>query len=82
MTLKSDANFNEKLTCSFKYDMRNLVNFHPTTQTSENFTSIGSFWPNYKRFELKNREELSFKNLWFQKWDGELGYLSLEHTKV
>ena len=82
MTLKSDAKFNEKLTCGFKYDMRNLVNFHPTTQTSENFTSIGPFWPNYIRFQLKNREELSFKNLWFQKWDEELGDLSLEPTKV
>ena len=36
MTLKSDPKFKEKLTCGFKYDMRNLVNFHPTTQKSEN----------------------------------------------
>ena len=35
MTLKSDAKFKEKLICGFKYDMRNLVNFHPTTQKSE-----------------------------------------------
>ena len=27
MTLKSDAKFKEELTCGFKYDMRNLVNF-------------------------------------------------------
>ena len=27
MTLKSDAKFKEKVTCGFKYDMRNLVNF-------------------------------------------------------
>ena len=33
MTLKSDAEFKEKLTCGFKYDMRNLVNFHPATQS-------------------------------------------------
>ena len=32
MTLKSDAKFKEKLTCGFKYDKRNLVNFYPTTQ--------------------------------------------------
>ena len=50
MTLKNDAKFKEKLTCGFKYDMRNLVNFHPTT---ENFTSMGSFCPKYIRFELK-----------------------------
>ena len=36
MTLKNDAKFKEKLTCGFKYDMRNIVNFHPTTQKSEN----------------------------------------------
>ena len=35
MTLKSDAKFKEKLICGFKYDMRNLVNFHPTTLESE-----------------------------------------------
>ena len=34
MTLKSDAKFKEKLTWGFKYDMRNLINFHPTTQKS------------------------------------------------
>ena len=26
----------KKLTCSFKHDIRNLVNFHPTIQKSEN----------------------------------------------
>ena len=60
MTLKSDAKFKEKLTCGFKYDMRNLVNFHPTTQKSENFTSMGYFCPKYMRFELKNTEKVSF----------------------
>ena len=60
MTLKNDAKFKEKLTCGFKYDMRNLVNFHPTTQKSENFTSMGYFCPKYMRFELKNTEKVSF----------------------
>ena len=64
MTLKIGAKFKEKLTCGFKYDMRNLVNFHPTTQKSENFTSMGSFCPKYIRFEpKKNREELYFMKL-------------------
>ena len=53
MTLKSDAKFKEKLTCDFKYDMRNLVSFHPTTQKSENFFSMG----------CKNIEELSLMTL-------------------
>ena len=53
MTLKSDAKFKEKLTCGFKYDMRNLVNFHPTTQKSEHFTTMDYFCSKYMRFELK-----------------------------
>ena len=61
MTLKSDAKFKEKLICGFKYDMRNQVNFHPTTQKSENFTLMGYFF--YMRFELKNTEELPFMTL-------------------
>ena len=54
MTPKNDAKFKEKLTCSFKYDMTNVVNFHQTTQKSENLTSMGSFSPKYLRFKLKN----------------------------
>ena len=53
MTLKSDAEFKEKLTCGFKCDMRNLVKFHPTTQKSKYFTLMGYFCPKYMRFELK-----------------------------
>ena len=53
MTLKSDAKFREKLTCGFKYDMKDLVNFHPTTQKSKSFTSMGYFCPKYIRIELK-----------------------------
>ena len=43
MIMKSDAKFEEKLTLGFKNDMKNLVNFHPTTQKSKK----------YMRFELK-----------------------------
>ena len=51
------------MTCSFKYDMRNFVDFHPTTQKFQNFTSMGYFCPKYMRFELKYTEELSFMTL-------------------
>ena len=54
MILKSDAKVKEKLTFGFEYDMWNLVNFHPTTKKSENFTSMGSFCPKYIMFQLKN----------------------------
>ena len=69
MTLKSDTKFEEKLTLDSKNDMRNLVNFHPTTQKSKNFTSMGYFCPKYMSFELKNTEELSFMTLkWCKNW--------------
>ena len=63
IALKSDTKFKEKLICCFKYDIRNLVNFHPTTQKSENFSSIVFFCPKYMRFELKNTDELFFMAL-------------------
>ena len=60
MTLKSDAKFKEKLTCGFKYDMRNLVNFHPTTQKTEKLVSIGSFCLKCTRFELQKLRGVIF----------------------
>ena len=70
MILKSDAKFKEKLTCGFKYDMRNLVNFHPTTQKSKNFTSMGYFCPKYMRFELKKYKGVIFHDTeqWCKIW--------------
>ena len=35
MTMKSDAKFDEKLTCRFKIDRRNLKNFDLSTQKSQ-----------------------------------------------
>ena len=32
MTLKNDAKFEEELTCRFKFDMKNLINFDLNTQ--------------------------------------------------
>ena len=34
ITLKSDAKFEEQLACGLKNDMRNLANFHQSTQKS------------------------------------------------
>ena len=94
MALKNDAKF-KKLTCGFKYDMRNLMNFHPATQKSENFTQMGYFCPKYMMFELQKYRGVIFHDteqwckswktltLRFQKWHEELGELSsLEHPKV
>ena len=30
MTMKNDAKFEEDLTCRFKIDLRNLINFDPS----------------------------------------------------
>ena len=60
MILKSDAKFKEKLTCDFKCDMRNFVNFHTATQKSEDFTSMGRFCLKYVRFELKKYRGVIF----------------------
>ena len=37
MTMKNDAKFEEKLTCQFKIDMRNLRNFDSSTQKLKKF---------------------------------------------
>ena len=36
MAMKNDTKF-EELTCQFKTDMRNLTNFDPNTQKSQEF---------------------------------------------
>ena len=41
MTLKSDAKFEEKLTCDLENDMRNLANFHQSTQKRQNWDFDG-----------------------------------------
>ena len=37
MTMKNDAKFETELTCHLKIDMRNLINFDPSTQKSQKF---------------------------------------------
>ena len=37
MALKSDAKFEEKLTCGLENDRRNFANFHQNTQNSRNW---------------------------------------------
>ena len=35
MTMKNDAKFEEELTCRFEIDIKNLMNFDPSTQKSK-----------------------------------------------
>ena len=37
MMLESDAKFEEKVTCGLENDMKNLANFHQSTQKSQNW---------------------------------------------
>ena len=37
MRMKNDAKFEEDLTCQFKIDMRNLMNFDSSTGKSQKF---------------------------------------------
>ena len=41
MTLKSDAQFEEKLTCGSVNDTKNLANFHQSTWKSQNWDFDG-----------------------------------------
>ena len=41
MTLKSDAKFEEKLTCCLENDMRNFANFHQSTWKCQNWNFDG-----------------------------------------
>ena len=57
MTLKSDAKFEEKLTCGLENDMSNLANFYQCTQKSQNWDFDGTLYPKQKMYELKTSRE-------------------------
>ena len=42
MTLKSNAKFEEKLTCSLENGLRNVANFHQGTRKSQNWDFDGN----------------------------------------
>ena len=59
MALKNDANFEQKLTCAFQNDIRNLANFH---QSTWQITKVGLWWDPFiqskKCMNLKFTEQL------------------------
>ena len=68
MTLKKDPNFEEKLTFCLKNDMRNLVNFNPSSGKSENLHFDGLLCRKYVMFELrKYRGVVSWKMIMVSK---------------
>ena len=60
ITLKCEAKFEEKLTLCSENDMGNLVDVHPTFQTSKNFIWMSYFCPKYLMFELKKQRGVNF----------------------
>ena len=61
MKLKNNEKCEEELTCRFKIDIRNLMNFDSRTQkTSKIYTLMGCFWPKYIMFELKKYNYISW----------------------
>ena len=81
MTLKGNAIFKEKLTDGLKNDLRNLVNFHASSQKSENLHFDGLLLSIAGRVSgIKSTEELSLMGkllrkakLLFEKWHEEFG---------
>ena len=58
MTLKIDAKFKRKLTCAFKNDTWNLVNFNIAIKSLKIGTLMGSTHPSRKCMSLKFTGEL------------------------
>ena len=78
MTLKSDPNFEEKLTFCLKNDMRNLMNFNSSGGKSENLHFDGIFFSKVCNFWAKIIQASCVveNDLWFQKWHKEYGEFS------
>ena len=53
LTLKRYANFEGKLTCGLKKDLRNLTNFHRALESVKIGTLMGSFFRKQKSYDLK-----------------------------
>ena len=72
MTLESDAKFEEKLTCGLENNMRNLANFHQSTESLKIRTLMGFFCPKLNIYELKiYRGVMCYDNEeWCKNWRG------------
>ena len=67
---ESDAKFKEIFSRGFNYDIRTLVNFHPTPLKSEHFFSMGFFCPKHTRFELQKYRRVTYHDTeqWCKIW--------------
>ena len=61
MRMKSDAKFEEKLTCGLENDMSNMGNVHQEHQKNLKIgTLMGSFYGKQKMYELKIYREIIY----------------------
>ena len=60
MTLKNDEKSEDKLTCRFKIDRRNLTKFDSSPWVTQIYTLMGCFCPNYIMFELQKYRGVIF----------------------
>ena len=58
MTRKSDAKFEEKLTCGLENNIRNLLNFHQSTLESHNWDLDGIFLPKIENVWAKDLQRI------------------------
>ena len=54
MALKSDAKFEEKLTCGLENDMWNLADFHQSTRKYQNWDFDGTLLSKVENVSAKN----------------------------
>ena len=93
MTLKSDANIEEKLICFQKRQEFGEFS-HQHSKVSKICTLMRSFWTKHIMFELKKYWRTMFHDtakwykdwwktdLWFGKWHEDIGKFLPEHSKV
>ena len=62
MTLNSDANFEEKLTCGLENNMRNMQIFTRGLESLKIGTLMGSFYAKYKMYEFKIYRGVTWHN--------------------
>ena len=70
MTLRSYANFEERLTSGLKKDMRNLANFYQSTWKCQNWNFDGILLPKVEMYDLKIYRGVMCRDdeEWYKNW--------------
>ena len=72
MTLKTDAKFEEKLTCDLENHMRNSEKFYRSTRMSQNWDFNGIFSSKVEVYKLKVHRGVMYHDAeeWSKTWRG------------